>query len=136
MLGDGLMMDHGTGIVIGETAVVGRNCSFLHGVTLGSTGKDKGDRHPKIGSDVLIGCGATILGNISIGNCCKSGSGSIVLRPVPCCSVAVGNPAKIVGKSLCTSAAAGMDVALKHVTTQEGKLFYDMINYGEEMIYI
>lgn len=75
----GLMIDHGTGIVIGETAVIGKNCSFLHGVTLGSTGKERGDRHPKIGNDVLIGCNATILGNIRIGNCCKIGSGTILL---------------------------------------------------------
>ena len=77
------MIDHGTGVVIGETAVVGKNCSFLHGVTLGSTGKEKGDRHPKIGDDVLIGCNTTVLGNISIGSCCKIGSGSIVLKSLP-----------------------------------------------------
>ena len=93
--GPGLFIDHGTGIVIGETSVIGSNCSFLHGVTLGSTGKEDGDRHPKIGHDVLIGCGATILGNIQVGDCCKIGSGSIVLKPLPCGASAVGNPARV-----------------------------------------
>lgn len=117
------MIDHGTGVVIGETAVIGKNCSFLHGVTLGATGKDNSDRHPKIGHDVLIGCGATILGNIRIGNCCKIGSGSMVLKPLPCGATAVGNPARIVGRSMCRSAASGMDTALKYVVTRDGKPF-------------
>lgn len=120
----GLMLDHGSGVVIGETACVGKNCSFLHGVTLGSTGKDKGDRHPKIGHDVLIGCHAVLLGNISIGDSCKIGSGSIVLRSLPNCVTAVGNPAKVVGTSLCFSAAASMDLALHNVVTSSG-LAYD-----------
>lgn len=122
-IAEGLFMDHGTGIVIGETAVIGRNCTFLHGVTLGSTGKDKGDRHPKIGDDVLIGCNTTVLGNIQIGHCCKIGSGSIVLKDLPPYSTAVGNPAKIVGRSMCKSASAGMDFALKYVVTSEGKSY-------------
>lgn len=124
-LGYGLMIDHATGIVIGETAVVGINCSFLHGVTLGSTGKDKGDRHPKIGNDVLIGCNSTILGSISIGCCSKIGSGSIVLKSIPRESTAVGNPARIVGKSLCKSASQSMDTGLKYVVDCKGTSFYD-----------
>ncbi len=132
--GEGLMIDHGTGVVIGETSIVGKNCSFLHGVTLGSTGKDKGDRHPKIGNDVLIGCGTTVLGNINVGNCCKIGSGSIVLKSLPSQSTAVGNPARIVGKSLCPSAAASMDVALKYVITEDGKR-YDT-TWGNEEFHI
>jgi serine O-acetyltransferase len=126
------MIDHGTGVVIGETAVVGKNCSFLHGVTLGSTGKDKGDRHPKIGHDVLIGCGVTILGNISIGHCCKIGSGSIVLKPLPFCSTAVGNPARIVGRSMCRSSARGMDLALKYVVRADGSMFDNSLEASEE----
>jgi serine O-acetyltransferase len=126
------MIDHGTGIVIGETAVIGKNCSFLHGVTLGSTGKDKQDRHPKIGNDVLIGCGATVLGNIKIGNCCKIGSGSMVLKSLPCGATAVGNPAKIVGRSLCKSASQGMDVALKYVVTADGRSFGETLSSTEE----
>lgn len=123
VISEGLFMDHGTGVVIGETAVIGKNCTFLHGVTLGSTGKDTGDRHPKIGDDVLIGCNVTVLGNIRIGRCCKIGSGSIVLGDLPNCSTAVGNPARVVGKSLCASASLGMDLALKNVVTSEGKSY-------------
>lgn len=97
-LGEGLMLDHGTGVVIGATAVTGPNCSFLHGVTLGATGKDgAGDRHPKLGANVLIGCGASILGNIRIGDNAKIGSGSVVLRPIPPGATAVGIPARIIG---------------------------------------
>ena len=87
--------------MLGETCTIGKNCAFLHGVTLGSTGKDKGDRHPKIGDYVLIGCNASVLGNIKIGPCSKIGSGSIVLKTLPCGVTAVGCPAKIVGKSSC-----------------------------------
>jgi serine O-acetyltransferase len=119
------MLDHGTGIVIGETARIGRNCSFLHGVTLGSTGKESGERHPKIGNDVLIGCNASLLGNITIGDSCKIGSGSIVLRSLPSNVTAVGNPAKIVGTSLCAKSAASMDVALHNVVTKQG-VAYDL----------
>jgi serine O-acetyltransferase len=132
------MIDHGTGVVIGETAVVGKNCSFLHGVTLGSTGKEKGDRHPKIGDDVLIGCNTTVLGNISIGSCCKIGSGSIVLKSLPKGLTAVGNPARVVGKSLCPSASMGMDVALEHVQNSQGvaysttwSMYVEGENYAE-----
>ncbi len=114
-IGSGMMIDHGTGVVVGETAVIGNNCSFLHGVTLGSSGKDKVDRHPKLGNDVLVGCGTTILGNIWIGNNTKIGSGSIVLKSLPCCVTAVGNPARIVGTSKCLSAASEMDLAMVNV---------------------
>eukprot|EP01038_Epipyxis_sp_PR26KG_P012632 gene12632-16938_t len=125
IIGPGLMIDHGLGVVIGETCRIGYNCTMLHGVTLGSTGKEKGDRHPKIGHDVLIGCNATILGNITIGNCCKIGSGSIVLKPLPNGVTAVGNPAKVVGQSLCTSAARGMDLGLNYVINSEGENYLD-----------
>ena len=92
----GLMIDHATGVVVGETAVVGRDCSFLHGVTLGGTGTSKGhDRHPKLGCNVFLGSGVSVLGNIYIGDYTKVGSGSIVLRPLPAGSTAVGSPAVI-----------------------------------------
>ena len=74
------MLDHATGIVIGETAVIGDNCSLLHGVTLGGTGNEKGDRHPKIGRGVMIGAGAKILGNIKVGDCARIAAGSVVLQ--------------------------------------------------------
>ncbi|CDY53752.1 BnaCnng25440D [Brassica napus] len=89
--------DHATGVVIGETAVVGHNVSILHGVTLGGTGKQCGDRHPKIGDGVLIGAGSCILGNITIGEGAKVGSGSVVLKDVPPRTTAVGNPARLIG---------------------------------------
>lgn len=96
-IGQGIVFDHGTGVVIGETAVIGDNVTILHNVTLGGTGKVEGDRHPKIGDGVLIGAGAQILGNVIIGEKAKIGAGSIVLKEVPAKATAVGNPARIVG---------------------------------------
>lgn len=93
-LGTGLFIDHATGVVIGETAVVGENVSILHHVTLGGTGSGRGDRHPKVGNGVLIGAGASILGNITIGDSAKIGAGSVVLSPVPAHATAVGVPAR------------------------------------------
>lgn len=95
-LGRGVMLDHATGLVIGETSVVGDDCSFLHGVTLGGTGKVSGDRHPKIGNNVVIGCNASVLGNITIGDNCKIGSGTIVVKPMLPGTTAVGTPARII----------------------------------------
>ncbi len=97
-IGHGLMLDHATGIVIGETSVVGNNVSMLHGVTLGGSGATGGQRHPKIGDGVMISCGAKIIGNIEVGDSVKIGGGSIVLESVPSNVTVVGVPAKIVGK--------------------------------------
>lgn len=97
--GRGIMFDHGTGIVIGETAVLGNDISLLHGVTLGGSGKDSGDRHPKIGDGVMIGANASVLGNIKIGRCAKIGAGSVVVRDVEPQTTIVGVPAKTVGLS-------------------------------------
>mmetsp|Transcript_28399 Transcript_28399/g.52400 ORF Transcript_28399/g.52400 Transcript_28399/m.52400 type:complete len:635 (-) Transcript_28399:88-1992(-) len=96
-IGAGVMIDHASGVVIGETATVGDGTTILHGVTLGGTGKESGDRHPKIGKDVLIGAGTKILGNITVGDRAKIGAGSVVLRPIPSGATAVGAPAKIIG---------------------------------------
>ncbi|KAI3969242.1 hypothetical protein MKW92_041239 [Papaver armeniacum] len=96
-IGKGILFDHATGVVVGETAVIGNNVSILHHVTLGGTGKSGGDRHPKISDGVLIGAGATILGNIKIGEGAKIGAGSVVLIDVPPRTTAVGNPARLVG---------------------------------------
>jgi len=110
--GSGLMLDHATSIVAGETSVVGDNCSILHGVTLGGTGKSRGDRHPKIGKNVLIGAGATILGNITVGDGARIAAGSVVLKDVqPQCTVA-GVPAKPIGGPCCDNPAAKMDQIL------------------------
>lgn len=109
VIGKGLMFDHATGLVIGETARVGDNVSILHGVTLGGTGKETGDRHPKIGDNVLIGAGASILGNISVGHCSRVAAGSVVLRDVPPLTTVAGIPAKIVGDAGCPEPARTMD---------------------------
>lgn len=96
-IGSGILIDHATSLVIGETAVVGDDVSMLHEVTLGGTGKDTGDRHPKVGSGVLIGAGAKILGNVRIGDCAKIGAGSVVLEDVPSHCTVAGVPARPVG---------------------------------------
>ncbi|XP_050369959.1 serine acetyltransferase 1, chloroplastic-like [Argentina anserina] len=96
-IGHGILLDHATGVVVGETAVIGNNVSILHNVTLGGTGKMCGDRHPKIGDGVLIGAGTCILGNIRIGEGAKIGACSVVLKDVPARTTAVGNPARLIG---------------------------------------
>jgi serine O-acetyltransferase len=108
-MGKGIMLDHATGLVIGETAVVGNNVSILQSVTLGGTGKDEGDRHPKIGDGVLISAGAKILGNIRVGEGAKVGAGSVVLEEVPPHTTVAGVPAKIVGRPSCDQPALSMD---------------------------
>ena len=95
-LGRGIMIDHATGVVIGETAVVEDDVSMLHGVTLGGTGKEEGDRHPKIRRGVMLSMGAKVLGNIEIGEYSRVGAGSVVLKSVPPHCTAVGVPAKLV----------------------------------------
>lgn len=111
-IGRGIFIDHGHGIVIGETAVVGDNVSMLHGVTLGGTGKDDGDRHPKIGNNVLLAAGCSVLGNIRVGNCSKVAAGSVVLNSVPDNKTVAGVPARIVGDSTCPEPALSMDQRL------------------------
>ena len=97
--GKGIFIDHATGIVVGETAIIGDNVSILHNVTLGGTGKAGGDRHPKIGNGVLIGAGAKILGNINIGDNARVAAGSLVLKPVMSGCTVAGIPAKSIGCS-------------------------------------
>ena len=108
-IGKGIFIDHGHDMVIGETAVVGDNVSMLHGVTLGGTGKEDGDRHPKVRDGVLIGAGAKILGNIEIGSCSRVASGSVVLHDVPANRTVAGVPARIVGFAGCSEPARTMD---------------------------
>jgi serine O-acetyltransferase len=112
-IGKGIMIDHAHSIVIGETAVVGDNVSMLHSVTLGGTGKEDGDRHPKIGNGVLIGAGAKVLGNITIGYCTRIAAGSVVLQNVPPCKTVAGVPARIVGEAGCDQPAMSMNQILK-----------------------
>jgi serine O-acetyltransferase len=108
-IGRGIMIDHAHSIVIGETAVVGDNVSMLHSVTLGGTGKEEEDRHPKIEDGVLIGAGAKVLGNIRVGHCSRIAAGSVVLADVPPCKTVAGIPAKIVGEAGCDQPSIVMD---------------------------
>ncbi|MBI1340109.1 serine O-acetyltransferase [bacterium] len=107
-MGAGIMFDHATGIVIGETASVGDDCSFLHSVTLGGTGKSNADRHPKIGRGVLLGAGAKVLGAITVGDAARVAAGSVVLNDVPPQCTVAGVPARPVGGPCC-EAASNMD---------------------------
>ena len=111
-IGQGIMIDHAHSIVIGETAVVGDNVSMLHSVTLGGTGKEDGDRHPKIGDEVLIGAGAKVLGNIKVGCCSRIAAGSVVLEDVPPATTVAGVPARVVGGAGCEHPSAEMNQTL------------------------
>ena len=111
-IGKGLMIDHAHSVVIGETAVVGDNVSMLHAVTLGGTGKEEQDRHPKIDDGVLIGAGAKVLGNIHVGRCSRIAAGSVVLDNVPEKSTVAGVPAKVVGTAGCSTPSISMDQLL------------------------
>ncbi len=111
-IGSGIMFDHGTGIVVGETATIGDNCSLLHSVTLGGTGKEGGDRHPKIGENVMIGAGAKVLGNITVGKCSRIAAGSVVLADVPANTTVAGVPAKTIGPAGCPEPSRTMDQQL------------------------
>ncbi|MDP3378560.1 MAG: serine O-acetyltransferase, partial [Brevundimonas sp.] len=114
-MGAGLFLDHGTGIVIGETAVVGDEVSMLHAVTLGGTGAERGDRHPKIGKGVLLGAGAKVLGNITVGDYAKVASGSVVLKPVPAGCTVAGVPARLVNCPTDATPARTMDHTLADI---------------------
>src|SRR3954468_16937845 len=114
-IGSGVLIDHGTSVVIGETAVVEDNVSMLHEVTLGGTGKEAGDRHPKVRRGVLIGAGAKILGNIEVGRGAKVGAGSVVLRDVPPHTTVAGIPARVVGRCTVAEPALEMDATFPFI---------------------
>ncbi len=114
-VGTGVFIDHGTGVVIGETSVIGNDVSILQEVTLGGTGKERGDRHPKVHDGVLLSAGAKILGNIVIGRDAKVGAGSVVLHDVPPCATVAGVPARIVGWCRETVPAHMMDQSLPEI---------------------
>lgn len=97
-IGSGILIDHGMGVVIGETAIVGNRVTIYHGTTLGGTGKESGKRHPTVGNNVIIGAGAKVLGPITIGDNSKVGANSVVLKDVPANSTVVGIPAKVINK--------------------------------------
>ena len=112
-IGRGILVDHATGIVVGETAVVEDEVSMLHGVTLGGNGKESGDRHPKVRRGVLLGAGAKVLGNLEIGHCSRVASGSVVLVDVPPCKTVAGVPARIVGEAGCSEPSMAMNHMLE-----------------------
>src|SRR5262245_23406346 len=111
-IGRGIFLDHATGFVVGETAVIEDDVSILHDVTLGGTGKENEDRHPKIRHGVMIGAGAKILGNIEIGHCARIAAGSVVIKPVPNNVTVAGVPAKVVGEAGCPEPSRTMDQML------------------------
>ncbi len=108
-VGRGIFLDHATGLVVGETAVIEDDVSMLQDVTLGGTGKEDGDRHPKIRRGVLIGAGAKILGNIEVGQCARIAAGSVVLKPVPNNVTVAGVPARVIGEASCAEPSRTMD---------------------------
>jgi serine O-acetyltransferase len=108
-IGRGIFLDHATGLVVGETAVIEDDVSMLHGVTLGGTGKKHGDRHPKIRHGVMLGAGAKVIGNIEIGHCARVAAGSVVLKPVPHNTTVAGVPARIIGEAGCPEPSRSMD---------------------------
>jgi len=114
-IGRGVMIDHGTGVVIGETAVVEDDVSMLQGVTLGGTGKEQGDRHPKIRRGVMLGAGAKVLGNIEVGAYSRVGAGSVVLKDVPARCTVAGVPAKVVGCAGCDRPAQEMNQIIEDI---------------------
>jgi serine O-acetyltransferase len=111
-IGRGIFLDHATGLVVGETAVIDDDVSILHGVTLGGTGKENEDRHPKIRRGVMIGAGAKILGNIEVGYCARIAAGSVVLKAVPHNTTVAGVPARVVGEAGCAEPSRTMDQML------------------------
>jgi serine O-acetyltransferase len=111
-IGRGIFLDHATGLVVGETAVIEDDVSILHGVTLGGTGKENEDRHPKVRHGVMIGAGAKILGNIEIGHCARIAAGSVVVKSVPNNVTVAGVPAKVVGAAGCSEPSRTMDQML------------------------
>lgn len=114
-IGRGIFLDHASGLVVGETAVIEDDVSMLHDVTLGGTGNETGDRHPKIGRGVMIGAGAKILGNIQVGHCARIAAGSVVVKPVPHNTTVAGVPARVVGEAGCAEPSRTMDQMLNEL---------------------
>jgi serine O-acetyltransferase len=114
-IGRGIFLDHATGLVVGETAAIGDDVSMLHDVTLGGTGNETGDRHPKIGHGVMIGAGAKILGNIEVGHCARIAAGSVVVKAVPHNTTVAGVPARVIGEAGCAEPSRTMDQMLHDV---------------------
>lgn len=131
-LGSAILLDHGNGVVMGETAVVGDRVSILHGVTLGGTGKESGDRHPKVGDGVLIGAHATVLGNIHIGEGAKIAAGSLVLKDVKAHTIAAGTPAEYIGDNPDSMPSLSMSQSIQ--SSDDGTPTIDMEEDNSDMI--
>jgi serine O-acetyltransferase len=125
-IGRGVFLDHATGLVVGETASIGDDVSILQDVTLGGTGKETGDRHPKIMRGVMIGAGAKILGNIEIGQCARVAAGSVVLKPVPRNTTVAGVPARVVGEAGCAEPSRSMDQILHGPLPLDDAFWHDV----------
>jgi serine O-acetyltransferase len=125
-IGRGVFLDHATGLVVGETAEIGDDVSILQDVTLGGTGKESGDRHPKIMRGVMIGAGAKILGNIEIGQCARVAAGSVVLKPVPRNTTVAGVPARVVGEAGCAEPFRSMDQILHGPMLVDDTFWHDV----------
>lgn len=108
-IGKGLFIDHGSGVIIGETTIIGDNCTLYQGVTLGGTGKEQGKRHPTLGNNVMVSAGAKVLGSFTVGDNCKIGAGSVVLEEVPPNCTVVGIPGRIVKRNKQTAPQADLD---------------------------
>jgi len=119
-IGKGLFIDHGTGVVIGETSIIGNNVTLFQGVTLGGTGKDRGKRHPNIGNNVVIGTGGKVLGNITVGDNSYIGANAVVIKDVPPNSTVVGVPGRITKQE-----GKKMDVKMDHIHTLD-PIFQDI----------
>lgn len=129
VIGKGLFIDHGTGVVIGETTIIGDNCTLYQGVTLGGTGKDKGKRHPTLGNNVMVGCGAKVLGPFTVGDNSKIAANAVVLSEVPENSTCVGVPARIA--RINNKKVTPMDLDQIHIpdpTSQEICKLYKLID--------
>ena len=130
-IGKGLFIDHGSGVVIGETTIIGDNCTIYQGVTLGGTGKDTGKRHPTLGDNVMVGAGAKVLGNFTVGSGSKIAAGAVVLGPVPENCTAVGIPAHIVRKA--GQKVGGVDLDQVHIPDPVSQ---ELCNVNRRMIEI
>ncbi|MBW4490797.1 MAG: serine O-acetyltransferase [Trichocoleus desertorum ATA4-8-CV12] len=132
-IGKGVFIDHGMGVVIGETAIVGDYALIYQGVTLGGTGKETGKRHPTLGEHVTVGVGAKVLGNIQIGNYTRIGAGSVVLRNVPSDSTVVGIPGRVIPQDR-TSAGTGANSSLRDVEAEVIQLLFERVKFLEQQI--
>src|SRR6478752_6683412 len=134
-IGRRFFIDHGMGVVIGETAIIGDDCTLYHGVTLGGTGKERGKRHPTLGNNIIVGVGAKVLGAITIGDGARIGGGSVVLKDVPPYTTAVGVPARAVAWTDPSSGRTKRQESLPDPTRETLRVLSDRINELEQRLH-